>query len=69
MQEEEELMFRRSEIEATLLDTRNAKVHVVEMLNPGVKLTLGQQVTYLRDPQRGPVIYGIVEGEISTMRS
>ncbi|MGZ4112488.1 MAG: DUF342 domain-containing protein [Tumebacillaceae bacterium] len=69
LQEEEELMYRRSEIEATLLDTRNAKVHVVEVINPGVKLTLGQQVLYLRDPQRGPVIYGIVEGEISTVRS
>jgi uncharacterized protein (DUF342 family) len=66
--EEEELMYRRSEIEVILLDTRNAKVFVTDVAYAGVKLTLGQQVTYLRDPQRGPVVYGINEGEISASR-
>ncbi|KEO82958.1 DUF342 domain-containing protein [Tumebacillus flagellatus] len=66
--EEEELMYRRSEIEVILLDTRNAKVFVTEVAYAGVKLTLGQQVTYLRDPQRGPIVYGISDGEVSTSR-
>ncbi|MBL0388938.1 DUF342 domain-containing protein [Tumebacillus sp. ITR2] len=66
--EEEELMYRRSEIEVILLDTRNAKVFVTDVAYAGVKLTLGQQVTYLRDPQRGPVVYGISDGEITSSR-
>jgi uncharacterized protein len=63
-QEEEELMYRRSEIEAILLDTRQAKVFITDVCYAGVKLTLGQQVTYIRDPHRGPVRYEIQDAEI-----
>jgi len=67
LQEEEELMFRRSEIEAQLLDTRLAKVFCAEIVFAGVKLTLGQEVSFIRDPLRGPVKFEITEGEISHM--
>ncbi|MGB8955211.1 MAG: hypothetical protein WCC10_07550, partial [Tumebacillaceae bacterium] len=63
-QEEEELMYRRSEIEAILLDTHQAKVFITDVCYAGVKLTLGQQVTYIRDPHRGPVRYEIQDAEI-----
>lgn len=65
MSEEEELMFRRSEIEAILLDTKRAKVYCLDILYGGVKLTLGQQVAYLRDTRTGPVVYGIADGELT----
>lgn len=65
LQEEEEMMFRRSEIEAQLLDTRMAKVFCTDIVFAGVKLTLGQQIAFIRDPQRGPVKYEIVDAEIS----
>ncbi|HEU4965119.1 MAG TPA: FapA family protein [Bacilli bacterium] len=64
MQEEEDLMLRRSEIEATLLDTALAKVYVFEVIYPGLKITLGQHVSYIRDAYHGSVIYGIQDGEI-----
>lgn len=64
MHEEEEHMLRRSEIEATLLDSRLAKVYVLEVIYPGLKITLGQHITYIRDPYNGSVIYSIEDGEI-----
>lgn len=66
LQEEEELMYRRSEIEATLLDTSMAKVYCLEVIHAGVKLTLGQYVTYIRDTYQNPVLFKIVDGEISS---
>jgi uncharacterized protein (DUF342 family) len=68
LQEEEEIMLRRSEIESILLDTANAKVYVQDVLYSGVKLTLGQQIAYIRDIQKGPLVYQISEGEITRSR-
>jgi uncharacterized protein (DUF342 family) len=65
LNEEEELMFRRSEIEAILLDTKRAKVYCLDVLYGGVKLTLGTHTAYLRDTQVGPVVYGITDGDIA----
>ena len=64
LQEEEEMMYRRSEIEATLLDTSLAKVYCFEVVHAGVKLTLGQYITYIRDSYHNPALFKIVDGEI-----
>ncbi|MCX7568543.1 FapA family protein [Tumebacillus sp. DT12] len=64
LHEEEELMYRRSEIEAILLDTRQAKVYTLEQIFAGVKLTLGQNVMFVRDPMRGPLFFEISDGEV-----
>jgi uncharacterized protein (DUF342 family) len=64
LHEEEELMFRRSEIEAILLDTRQAKVYTIEQVFAGVKLTLGQNVMFIRDSMRGPLMFEISDGEV-----
>ncbi|ASS75625.1 hypothetical protein CIG75_11915 [Tumebacillus algifaecis] len=66
LREEEELMYRRSEIEAILLDTKRAKVYCLDVLYGGVKLTLGTQVAYMRDTRTGPVVFGITDGELTT---
>ncbi|MFD2171331.1 DUF342 domain-containing protein [Tumebacillus lipolyticus] len=66
LNEEEELMFRRSEIEAILLDTRRAKVLCIDVVYGGVKLTLGTQVAYVRDSRVGPVAYKITDGELTS---
>jgi uncharacterized protein len=66
LHEEEEVMYRRSEIEAVLLDTRHAKVFALDVVYAGVKLTLGQQVSFIRDQQSGPIVFQIQDGEIQT---
>ncbi|WP_018132534.1 DUF342 domain-containing protein [Effusibacillus pohliae] len=48
--EEEELLFRRSEIELVLQDVKSAHVQVIEAVHPGVKVAISHYAHYVRDP-------------------
>jgi uncharacterized protein (DUF342 family) len=48
--EEEDLLFRRSEIELVLQEVKSSRVNVFETVHSGVKLMISNYAYYVRDP-------------------